>query len=807
MAASPFSLRPWPTGDKKPKNLAEFVARVHAEPGGFRSVTEDKLRDDIKALDDTAGLDQPDSSSSDDDSDDGDDETKDDEDTKDAIAARDEFFRSCDHAHQSAMLALDAISLLLSKEMPVQAGTTLSTALRDAVGIGTLGASKLHDSNVTEARTKNDLTVATGWRVMGLNKMVDSVMAAAERLEKEMELEAKYWADVLAVSDKGWAVCSLPQDQHTLGVRFGFSEAAPEFRDQSLAPLRRQDDGTVRLDTSRVGRGSQRIRVSVERNGGVTAQSRIPRRTPDDAPLPDRVLEARNTAFSQELWYELNREARTLLSYGVQMTDTEVTYQTGPDTKIILTLHDLVDEQDEEEQGSGHKDHDLANSVTMVLHFLLSFAHRQNYRTRTQISTARAPPTTPPYSLLRPLIARTRHISTCDGLARFLGELVSVLQRAGVSTASYTMTAQPVAIQPHQEAQVRRASKSEILSANLISSMDLQAELVLTSEARLNIRGRTFMQPWIGQQLRVLLAAPQAAPPSSSSTSPAAAAGGRLPATTTGAAAAAANPLESSYPPSGDAYPDLASLTTYLRNATLRALSHNLAANAAAASSASASNTADIGRSEGFTGPVITADHGNREVRLSFVTNTDIVSTTTTEPSSSSSAAAITAAPPSATPLVLQCEGQWRSSSSSLSTSSSSSSPPARKRPSDATNGSNADIINSNNNNNDDGNDTSADGTAPGGGDGIGNGHDGAETKTQRWTWTSLAPASAASAAAGGGGGGEPGSTTTTTTTGQDRVVKTKGTHSNTTGEGRNLVATKSDRLEAVVVKILVGRL
>lgn len=47
--ASPFSLRPWPIGDKKPKNLGEFIARVNAERGGFRNVTEAQLREEIAA--------------------------------------------------------------------------------------------------------------------------------------------------------------------------------------------------------------------------------------------------------------------------------------------------------------------------------------------------------------------------------------------------------------------------------------------------------------------------------------------------------------------------------------------------------------------------------------------------------------------------------------------------------------------------------------------------------------------------------------------------------------------------------------
>lgn len=44
----PLSLRPHPVADRKPKNLAEFIGRVNAQPGGFRAVSEDKLREEIR---------------------------------------------------------------------------------------------------------------------------------------------------------------------------------------------------------------------------------------------------------------------------------------------------------------------------------------------------------------------------------------------------------------------------------------------------------------------------------------------------------------------------------------------------------------------------------------------------------------------------------------------------------------------------------------------------------------------------------------------------------------------------------------
>jgi len=87
----PFSLRPWPTGDKRPKTIAEFAARVNTQPGGFRDLDEDQLRQEIQAKQrgevEDDGMDR---SSEDDDEED---ETGDGKD-KTAVAAREEFLRN-----------------------------------------------------------------------------------------------------------------------------------------------------------------------------------------------------------------------------------------------------------------------------------------------------------------------------------------------------------------------------------------------------------------------------------------------------------------------------------------------------------------------------------------------------------------------------------------------------------------------------------------------------------------------------------------------------------------------------------------
>jgi len=90
--------------------------------------------------------------------------------------------------------------------------------------MGTLGADKTNASRVTDVQKKDHKRIAKGWKLQTLNKTVDSILSSATRLEKEIEAETKYWEQVRAISDKGWAVCRLPQEKNILGVRFGFSE-------------------------------------------------------------------------------------------------------------------------------------------------------------------------------------------------------------------------------------------------------------------------------------------------------------------------------------------------------------------------------------------------------------------------------------------------------------------------------------------------------------------------------------------------------------------------------------------------------
>jgi mediator of RNA polymerase II transcription subunit 17 len=131
---------------------------------------------------------------------------------------------SCRQAYMEAYHALNFVSLLLSKETPRAAEISLSRAIQQLVPLGSLGADKIPAPQPSPEEQRGQELVSRGWKLQAIETAAESMLNSADRLEKDVESESRYWAQVLAVKDKGWSVCRLPRERHTLGVRFGFGE-------------------------------------------------------------------------------------------------------------------------------------------------------------------------------------------------------------------------------------------------------------------------------------------------------------------------------------------------------------------------------------------------------------------------------------------------------------------------------------------------------------------------------------------------------------------------------------------------------
>lgn len=477
MSEKPFSLQPRTTQQRGPQTISEFIRRVNAEPGGFRGLDEAELRRQVEARkngtdrDDDVDMATPASEAD-----------TDEADTKDVTAARDEILRTIHLTHQTSMFALDFVSLLLSKENPAQAVTTFSPGLRDMVGIGTLGATMLDaPTALTQSRVPDNKMVAIGKRLMDLNKAADTALAASKRLQREIGSETKYWSEVLAVRGAGWQTFRLPHEPHTMGVKFGFSNTAPEFKANGVAPMRRAEDGSIRLEHGRMGGGSKRLQVRILENGVVVGRSSLPPPLPADAPIQDRVRESRDTIFAQELWHEINREGRTLLNRGVRLEKSAVTYTVDATRTISVRLATLG-----EEEGPGGAEQPgpqdaVAESLRIALSLLLSHAHRANEQQRSEPGANRGPPRA--YPLLSPIITYYEYDRIVQRCIQSLADYICVLRAAGLNYSSITVKEPPLTPLPG-------APASTALAAMLLQPPPVQFDVAITPASRLRILAR-----------------------------------------------------------------------------------------------------------------------------------------------------------------------------------------------------------------------------------------------------------------------------------------------------------------------------
>ena len=209
------------------------------------------------------------------------------------------------------------------------------------------------------------------------------------------------------------------------------STAQAGFRERGLAALRRDENGSLRLDRG-VTNGDRRLRVRILENGKPIAS------TVGDAinmerngSVEEEIVRARDSIFDEELHHELDREARNLVNQGVRCNEGSILlpYESAKQIEISLMA------RDEEHSDEVGKDDIFPEAIVTSFRILLSYAHRQNLRNRSQVP----PPlrevkaSRPVYALIKPVLEYLQHESCVNETQGLLGGLTNTLKAAGVS--------------------------------------------------------------------------------------------------------------------------------------------------------------------------------------------------------------------------------------------------------------------------------------------------------------------------------------------------------------------------------------
>ncbi|PGH31893.1 hypothetical protein GX50_05328 [[Emmonsia] crescens] len=428
----PLPLRPFiQKSAAEPDSLPIRIAQINAQRGSFRNVTEQSLQEEIdaqRALEAAGGEAEEKGEVESE-------EVKPTDRLEQLFKSRAEIIDFAAQAHAEANYALDLVSLLVSKYTPRQAEVSMSPYLKQRAPLGSLGIDVIKTPEKTEAAQKEIVDLSRGWKLENFDAAANKLLQSASRLEEEVAAETKYWAGILDIKEKGWKVCRLPRERQTLGVQYGFLEATPTFRDRGLAALRRGAGGDLILDRGLQTSKPRSLRVRVQHDDQIIGVSKlIPLELAagEDA-IESRIRLARDALYEEELFHEINREARTLLQHGIESKQNLIQFQANDNQQILIDLVGL-DEGISDSDQQGHEEDALAETVAQSLRLLLSHAHRQKYRRRTQIPppvTAKRRPN-PEYSLLQPTVSYLQHKSAIRWLRSFLDTITRTLQLAGL---------------------------------------------------------------------------------------------------------------------------------------------------------------------------------------------------------------------------------------------------------------------------------------------------------------------------------------------------------------------------------------
>ena len=150
-------------------------------------------------------------------------------------------------------------------------------------------------------------------------------------------------------------------------------------------------------------------------------------------PLTRAILQARNDIFDEELFHEIYREARTLTNRGVRCSSDTIGIPAEWDTRILVDLVPVDTTESEPDSANfTRSDTQFVNILANALRILLSHAHRQNLKRRSQPPPAltEKPPQRPSYFILRPVLDYLCYKSESRQVLRFLRDLEATLREA-----------------------------------------------------------------------------------------------------------------------------------------------------------------------------------------------------------------------------------------------------------------------------------------------------------------------------------------------------------------------------------------
>lgn len=285
--------------------------------------------------------------------------------------------------------------------------------------------------------------------------------------------------------------------------------ATPTFRDRGLASLRRAEDGSLILDKGLVPSKTRKMRVRVRTNNRINGRTKPIKPASSEESIEDRILQARDTLFEEELFHELMCEARLMNGQGVTTRQNLIRLVVSEEQEILLDLVDADQDAPDSAVDESHEDDMLADAIAHSIHILLSYAHRQNLHRRTQspLPLSQKRRHTPEYHLLRPVLAYLEHGSHVRWIEAFLHDMNRIMKSAGIDCDS---TAAPFASLSLQRKNPSLSKVEALVQGFLLPLESTFSGSLVSPRSSFRIKIRTNLSaPSLGTNYDISMALPQ----------------------------------------------------------------------------------------------------------------------------------------------------------------------------------------------------------------------------------------------------------------------------------------------------------
>lgn len=431
----------------------ELIQQIVAEYGDFQNITEEGLEQKGKGEEEIV---------------------EEDELTvyiRDSVKERDAMLQHVHAAVNSANIASDLVSLVVSKIRPNAAQTTMSSLLKQHVKMGSLSYSvipkpeEIDEDSAAEARreeVQNARLVGRGWKLQMLKKCSETLRQASEDTKHRIEVDRIYWKDMTEISCAG-EVITLTSNKE-MCVKYGFGDSGSVYYDKGVGLLKRGEDGHVVFDKivnaeRDVVWGGEHVCVLKlykkdengmhlvgESNTLEFLQKQLPQLYEEGEKtgartVLDEIAKSRFALFENELYWHLIKEATGLISLNVEMIagkgqedtlemDSTIRFRLPTVTAGELVVEiskakigDLMESPVEMAQNS------RADELLLLLRLLLCDSHRRNLETRNSPPMAMSSQYKPAVHprdkygfLIRPIVMYARHNVAIAGVKSMLNQ-------------------------------------------------------------------------------------------------------------------------------------------------------------------------------------------------------------------------------------------------------------------------------------------------------------------------------------------------------------------------------------------------